>query len=672
MRVCLSMIVRDEARVIERCLLSCAGTVHALSVCDTGSTDATVEAVRRVAEARGLPLDVQRRPWIDFGTNRTEALGFAVEFVRRLGWAPSETWLLLLDADQILEVEGPVVLGGGGPGAEPADGYRLRQRNGDTVYWNTRLVRASLPWRYVGATHEYLATPAGAKVERLPALGVRDRNDGGARSDKFQRDLRLLSAALERDPTDPRTLFYLARTWRALGDPLKALTLFRRRIERGGWVEEVWHAWMASAEMLLERGDLRDARRAALSARRLLPSRAEAHHLLAQIHRAAGRPARAAAAAAAGLRRPFPADAGLFVAKGPYEHGLLEELALSAAGTRHRREGRSAAERLVRRRATPVAVKDRAHRALLAYAEPLSGATHVRLHPPLPEPWVPCNPCIVRRDDGYLVNCRAVNYRQRDARDYTVHDPDGVVRSRNLLLRLDGELRTVSATELYGEAPPPRCERIAGFEDARLLPTSHGLLAVVTTADRHPSGRVGPSLLRIDEDGRVRREVPLTGYGLVKVEKNWLPFLADDGRVRLHYGFEPLVVLDVDLETGVCRPCDVREAPFDLTRFRHSAGPVPLRTAAGPGSLFVVHEVVVLPERRRRYLHRFVWTPEVGADVWASPAFTLRALGIEFVAGLCRDLGGDRLLLSFGVEDREAWIASVPVEAVVRALAPLA
>jgi len=666
MGVCLTMIVRNEARVLERCLASCLGVIDAIFVCDTGSTDDTSGVVERFAAAHGLPSSVERHPWVDFGTNRTRACEAAEALIGRLGWDRARSFLLLLDADQIVTVTAPF-----DAASLVADAYLLPQRSGEEAYWNTRLVRADRVWRYEGATHEYLVVPAGARTDRLAALVVTDLNDGGSRGDKFERDRRLLTTALDRDPTNPRTIFYLARTYRALGDRVRALSLFRRRIECGGWTEEVWHAAFAMAEIYLEAGDLPEARAALRVALRVEPRRAEAHGLLAAVHRTAGRVGAAAAAARRGLRRPFPEGMTLFVDRRPYAHGLRVELARSAATTRHREVGYAALESLLRDRDVPGDAKDRVQAALLDYVERWEPAAYVPLRPTLPAPYVPCNPCVVRDGDGYLVNCRAVNYRQREARYYEILDERRVVRTRNFLMRFGPDLRPLGETELHGEAPPPRVAHIAGFEDVRLLPTSDGLYAVATTVDRHPSGRIGPSLLRLDRSGRVLRDLPLVGYGGERPEKNWVPFLDAGGGPCVHYALDPFVVLGLDLATGEVRPVRVVAPPFDLSRWRNSAGPVPFVTDEGEGHLFVIHEVVFLSDARRRYLHRFVW---VAADLgtWrATRPFFFRQLGVEFAAGMCVDATGQHVMVSFGVEDREAWLATIAAASIRARLAAL-
>src|SRR6187399_76861 len=73
--VCLTMIVKDETAVIERCLRSVRPFIDCWSIVDTGSTDGTQ---RLLASALAeLPGKLHERPWKDFGHNRTEALELA-------------------------------------------------------------------------------------------------------------------------------------------------------------------------------------------------------------------------------------------------------------------------------------------------------------------------------------------------------------------------------------------------------------------------------------------------------------------------------------------------------------------------------------------------------------------------------------------------------------------
>lgn len=70
--LCLNMIVKNEAHVIERCLASARPLVDRWSIVDTGSTDGTQQRIAEIMA--GLPGTLHERPWKNFDHNRTEAL----------------------------------------------------------------------------------------------------------------------------------------------------------------------------------------------------------------------------------------------------------------------------------------------------------------------------------------------------------------------------------------------------------------------------------------------------------------------------------------------------------------------------------------------------------------------------------------------------------------------
>ncbi|WP_369144763.1 glycosyltransferase [Streptomyces sp. R44] len=307
------MIVKNEAAVIERCLASVRGLVDTWVISDTGSTDGTQDLIRKALD--GVPGELREEPWVNFGHNRSLNIAHA---------RGRADYLLLLDADHVLRQEAPLPAAGG----QLADAYMIRHR-GNVEYRIKRLVRGDLPWRYEGVTHEYLTADRDHVQENLDALVIEDHADGGSRHDKFERDARLLSAELERDPANHRTVFYLAQTLRDMGRSDEAVDLYERRAAMGGWVEEVYFSLLQSGVLRADAGDWPAGMDALTRAWEARPERLEACYELVARLRTRRRHQAAHAIVSAVVDREMPDDV-LFTQPWVYRWGLLFEYSITA------------------------------------------------------------------------------------------------------------------------------------------------------------------------------------------------------------------------------------------------------------------------------------------------------------------------------------------------------
>ncbi len=255
-RVCLNMIVKNETAIIERCLAAAAPHVDCYVVCDTGSTDATVEVVRRFFENRGVPGRIPTTTFVNFEQARNEALDAA----RASDLAFD--YLLLCDADMELVVARP---GYRAELREPAYWVKQRSASGELEYENVRLVRRDVAARYRGVTHEYLDVP-GAARHGFDGIWFLDHEAGANRANKYERDVSLLEAALAAAPDDTRSVFYLARSYDDLtrtrpDDPRaaewkrKAVERYRQRSAMGGYADEAFYSLLRLGVLRLDDGD---------------------------------------------------------------------------------------------------------------------------------------------------------------------------------------------------------------------------------------------------------------------------------------------------------------------------------------------------------------------------------------------------------------------------------
>jgi tetratricopeptide (TPR) repeat protein len=333
-RVCLNMIVKDEAHVIARCLRSVRPLIDTWLIVDTGSTDGTQEAIRR--ELADLPGELVERPWRDFAHNRTEAIELA---------RGRAEYLLVVDADDLIAVP---------PGfALPElthDAYDLHVSDAGVVYERPHLFRSDHGFRYEGVVHEYLTRGAGPHTSAVLEGPVYRRLGGGGRSrdpDRYRRDAELLARALAARPDDARSAFYLAQSLRDAGELEQALEAYRRRAGMAGWVEEACVALLEVAR-LSERLGRPEAEivHAYLLAHERRPARAEALCELARFHRLRDRFALGYLFARAAAELPPPPRA-LFADPSVYDWRALDELAISAYYCDRKPEALAANRRLL-------------------------------------------------------------------------------------------------------------------------------------------------------------------------------------------------------------------------------------------------------------------------------------------------------------------------------------
>ena len=143
-------MVKNESRIIERLLNSVKDHVDGVVVCDTGSTDNTIELAKAWLEANKMPGKIFEYPFKNFGVSRTQSFRCAQEWAVEFGWPAESTWALALDGDMALS--GPISRGALTALGTNVAGVSLKQANGSLVYSNMRLLRCSEPWICKGAS----------------------------------------------------------------------------------------------------------------------------------------------------------------------------------------------------------------------------------------------------------------------------------------------------------------------------------------------------------------------------------------------------------------------------------------------------------------------------------------------------------------------------------------
>lgn len=243
--ICLAMIVKNEAESIAETIASARPIVDRILILDTGSTDGTPEIARAAfGEVVGT---VVHGEFVDFSTTRNQAIELAEQ--------SGATFVLMLSGNETLQ--GDLIQFRRFLEAEEACGapaYNVRCVMGNLAYESTRVSRTGAGWRYVGPTHEVMLGP-NKEPASIVAPGVTVFHDTSKRTrDKcipgWQRDANLLHAAVEKDPKDTRSMFYLAQSYEMLQKYPEAIDKYLQRIELGGWAEEVFISALRVARIM--------------------------------------------------------------------------------------------------------------------------------------------------------------------------------------------------------------------------------------------------------------------------------------------------------------------------------------------------------------------------------------------------------------------------------------
>lgn len=650
--ICLNMIVKDEAARIVRCLASVMDYIDSYVIVDTGSTDGTPDIIRDMMRANGKKGEIHHVPFENFEQARNAALRLA------RGSSYKAAYHLLVDADMELVVENASAFDNL---VKPA--YDILQKAGGLAYRNKRLVRYDQKGEYIGVTHEFLNVPG---EDTLSGVWFRDYADGANRTDKFKRDINLILDALEKESSNERYWFYLAQSYRDDGQHEKAAQAYKKRVALGGWDEEVWNAQVNYAHCLETLGDEAGFIRELLIAYNMRPQRIEVLYDLAKHYRIKGMNAPAALFAEAGLEAPYSKDA-LFVSDYVYTVGMKEEYSIAAFYDKDKRaRGFEVCDALSLEKQPYTGARDLARSNLFHYIRPLSDMvpsfTPNELPFSAPVLYSAMNPSVCVHGGQIYCVARTVNYTITEDGRYEIRGtdgsitPDNPIHTRNFLLRLSSTFEVEVAKEIFsGQIDPPQYNLVVGFEDMRLFSYNGALWTSSCVREMNPEGYCEQVLARLSEEGH---DVQLRDLKKMlpekrEHEKNWMPIV---GREPLQFVYRPGQTVGVDGKF-------IRDVAMkkDVGHLSGGSQVIPFEQ----GWLAVVHEARIRPDNGKRYYqHRFVYFDEREDDPMISRPFVFHDKVIEFAAGLALHPNGTHLILSYGREDKEAWLATMRMDEV--------
>ena len=230
----LSMIVKDEAHVIERLLLSVYPIIDYWVIVDTGSTDGTQEKIINFFNEKGIPGELKEIEWKDdFSYARNIALN-AIEEKTDYGF-----WI---DADEQLVVESNFnkqnLFSSG------FKSYSVKTVYGQVDYTRKNIWKTGENFNWAGPIHELLSSNQNIEegyAENLYVIVKPEGNSWKNITAKYSKHAEILKAYTEIN-NDPRWIFYTAQSYRDSGQHIEAINWYTKRslIKDTGYIEEVF------------------------------------------------------------------------------------------------------------------------------------------------------------------------------------------------------------------------------------------------------------------------------------------------------------------------------------------------------------------------------------------------------------------------------------------------
>lgn len=685
--ICLNMIVKNESRIITRLLDSCSHVIDSYCIVDTGSTDNTVEIIEAYFREKGIPGRVFHEPFRDFGYNRTHALACAAEMD-----AAAAEFVLLLDADMILKlpienmIEFKMALHKG-------DAHYIYQGNDRFYHKNVRVLKNGIGCKYWGVTHEYVKTPENTQYHQFGRefVFIDDRGDGGSKENKFRRDIELLTRALETtEPDNDRYYFYLGNSYYDTQQYEDAIRAYRKRIELGGWYEEVWYSYYRIGHCYKNTDRMELAIAAWMDAYQFFPNRIENLYEIVNYYRVQGKNQLAYMfyifAKKAQLRASDSSPDYLFLHKDVYDYKLDYEM--TVIGYYCNYDSLPLTTLCINVLNYPYLESYISNNVLSNYKfytkslykecyditsvfDDIGRGSDNYIDFDVFSPSTP-SMALVTGPSGYtrfVVNRRFVNYRIDGEGNYINQER---IVTKNVIALYDIILRSYEKTiqwrktrEFLMDYDTTKDNIYVGLEDVRLLSSGENDGKLYYSCNRGLSRNhilVETGEIDIATEKTDSRFLVLPTASPAAVEKNWVMFHdTNSATVKYIYGWYPLVIGNSlqkkdSKNHAFIKVCEYPTPPvFRLLRGSTNG------CAVNNEIWFICHAVSYEERPRRVYYHMVVTLDARSYQLKRyTPFFTFEKSPVEYCLGLVYIPNTDEFIIGYSIMDRETKYMKIP------------
>ena len=278
---------------------------------------------------------------------------------------------------------------------------------------------------------------------------------------------------------------------------------------------------------------------------------------------------------------------------------------------------------------------------------------------PLIEGYIPTSSSYLEISGQQLLNVRHVNYSLTPQGAYIINDPQGFLKTENLILQLKNYEEVERAVAITNRVDYPTMSlNIQGLEDIRLYEFEQQVKFIATQRQWSPShqNRMAIGTVAMDR-GTFEKVQVIDPPAPTSCEKNWIPLIRE-GTEQFIYQWYPYQIGVV--KGGKLEIVRSFEMPRAFQKVRGST----LFTEVEEGLLGLVH----YSEERspRNYYHMLMLlSKETLCPVAMSQPFVFGRIGIEFCIGMA--VRGTDLQFWYSQHDRDpAWLVVPRTELLLR------
>lgn len=261
-KLALNFICKDEEHVINRMLNSSNGILDLIVAVDTGSSDNTIELIKKYGEDNNIPTYVYERPFDSFDKSRNYAMAKLRDVVKELEWDASKIHGMWYDCDEQLVIDKKF-----DKNQFTKDFYMINTTIGAMAYTRNTFFRLSKAFRFYGPVHEFIVCDDKDVTSGLAEnIAVSVSMDGaswkGDVSQKYLSHSHKLEAYIAENREDPRWIFYTAQSYHdssSMKDNSdenkerlrRSIRYYKERAERNdGYAEEIYYSHYRIASIM--------------------------------------------------------------------------------------------------------------------------------------------------------------------------------------------------------------------------------------------------------------------------------------------------------------------------------------------------------------------------------------------------------------------------------------